>query len=45
MALIAGLVWAAIVSFGPVHLDFWTEVGVIFVGAYVLGALGAAADK
>ncbi|QHB36611.1 membrane protein [Arthrobacter phage Adolin] len=45
MGFIAALVWAAIVSFGPIHLDFWTEIGVIFLGAYVLGALGAAAEK
>lgn len=39
MGLIAGLVWAAIVAFGPVELDFWTEVGLIFLGAFILGAL------
>lgn len=45
MAFIAALVWAAIVSYGPIHLDFWTEIGVIFLGAFVLGALGSAAEK
>ncbi|QIG58508.1 hypothetical protein PQE18_gp30 [Arthrobacter phage DrSierra] len=45
MSFIAALVWATIVSFGPIHLDFWTELGVIFLGAFVLGALGSAADK
>lgn len=39
MALIAGLVWAAIVAFGPITLDFWTEVGLIVIGSYILGAL------
>ncbi|QOP65090.1 hypothetical protein PQE12_gp30 [Arthrobacter phage Adumb2043] len=39
MGFLAGLVWAAIVAFGPVHLDFWTEMGAIFIGAYILGAL------
>ncbi|UIW13514.1 membrane protein [Arthrobacter phage Lizalica] len=45
MGLIAALVWAVIVSFGPVHLDFWTEMGLIFIGAFILGALGDAAEK
>lgn len=45
MALIAGIIWAAIVAFGPITLDFWTELGVIFLGVYVLGALGTIAEK
>ncbi|QGZ17328.1 hypothetical protein SEA_POWERPUFF_30 [Arthrobacter phage Powerpuff] len=44
MGLVAALIWAGIVSFGPVHLDFWTELGLIFIGAFILGALGAAAE-
>ncbi|AYN58515.1 hypothetical protein HOU70_gp34 [Arthrobacter phage Liebe] len=39
MGLIAGLVWACVVAFGPVHLDFWTELAAIFLGGYVLSAL------
>ncbi|WGH20743.1 membrane protein [Arthrobacter phage JohnDoe] len=45
MGFVAALIWAGIVSFGPVHLDFWTELGLIFIGAFILGALGAAAEK
>lgn len=45
MGFLAGLVFAAIVAFGPVHLDFWTELGVIFIGSFVLGALGEIASK
>lgn len=39
MGFAAGLVWAGIVAFGPVHMDFWTEVGAIFIGTYILAAL------
>lgn len=45
MPLIAALVFAAMVAFGPITLDFWTEIGLIFLGAYVLGVLGAIAEK
>ncbi|UIW13447.1 membrane protein [Arthrobacter phage Amyev] len=45
MGFLAGLVWAVIVSFGPVHLDFWTEVGMVFLGSFILGALGEIASK
>lgn len=45
MSLIVCLIWAAIVAFGPVALDFWTEVGVTILGIYVLSALGAAAES
>ncbi|URQ05019.1 membrane protein [Arthrobacter phage Iter] len=45
MGFIVALVWASIVAFGPIHLDFWTEVGMTVIGAYIIGALGAAAEK
>ncbi|WNN93987.1 membrane protein [Arthrobacter phage Nitro] len=45
MGFIVALIWAAIVSFGPIYLDFWTELGMIAIGAYIIGALGAAAEK
>ncbi|AYN57749.1 membrane protein [Arthrobacter phage DrManhattan] len=45
MGFIAALVWAAVVCYGPIYLDFWTEVALIFLGAFVLGALGSAAEK
>ncbi|WNO26050.1 membrane protein [Arthrobacter phage Wildwest] len=45
MTFIAALVWSAIVAFGPVELDFWTELGVILLGGFIIGALGAAAEK
>lgn len=36
MGTIAGIVWACIVTLGPIELDFWTEIGLIFVGAVAL---------
>ncbi|QNJ56532.1 membrane protein [Arthrobacter phage Niobe] len=45
MGFLVSLVWATIVALGPIHLDFWTELGMILIGAYIIGALGAAAEK
>lgn len=36
MGLIGYIALAAIVVFGPVELDFWTEFGILLVGAGAL---------
>jgi hypothetical protein len=39
MGLLAAIALTSIIAFGPVALDFWTELGLIVIGVYVLSAI------
>ncbi|WAB10808.1 membrane protein [Arthrobacter phage Tuck] len=45
MPIVAMLCFVAIVVYGPINLDYWTEVGLIVIGLNVLGCLGMIAEN